>query len=181
MPDLSYSLRPTPFTTMGLSDPEQQHHHHEIVLSKVNLANYSEHTWMDKQLGRQHDMVDWNQTKICLSAPVQITLRNLPSAGLRGGLSGLGTRAGSAAVGTWIMWQLAWCWAGQRAHGCKSQMAVSKSNSLLLPTCSEIQSITHHDRCLWTWELGSWEVQEGNWIPTFPPPPERFPCELRWQ
>lgn len=43
MPDLSYSLRPTPLTTMGLSDPEQQHHH-EIVLSKVNLANYSEHT-----------------------------------------------------------------------------------------------------------------------------------------
>ena len=45
---------------------------------------------MYKQLGRQHDMVDWNQTKICLSAPVQITLRNLPSAGLRGPLRNKG-------------------------------------------------------------------------------------------
>ena len=85
MPDLSYSLRPIRFTTVGLRDPEQyHHHHHETVLSKVNLASYSEHTWKYKQLGRQHDMVDWSLTRICLSAPAQITLRNLPSAGLRG-------------------------------------------------------------------------------------------------
>ena len=128
-----------------------------------------------KGLRTQPHLLLMNSLKECLLACW------LPSADLRGSPSGLCMRAGSAAVGTRIMWQLAWCWAGQRAHSCKSQMAVSESNSLLLPTCSEIQSITHHDRCLWTWELGSWEVQEGNWIPTISPPPERFPCDLRWQ
>lgn len=99
----------------------------------------------------------------------------------RGSLSELDTKVGSAAVATQIVWQPTWHWAGQRAHSCKSQMVVSESNSLLLPTCSEIQSITPHDRCLWTWELGSWEVEEGNWIPTIPDPPERFPCDPSWQ
>lgn len=33
----------------------------------------------------------------------------------------------------------------------------------------------------WTWELGSWEVQEGNWIPNHPSSPREVPLWLRWQ
>lgn len=66
------------------------------------------------------------------------------------GLSLKPVKASSTPLATRAVWQPAWCWAGQRAHSCKSQMVVSESNSRLLPTCFEIQSITHHDRCLWT-------------------------------